>query len=63
MSIIISRGQCGHEVLWPLAGFVLGCSELKSVAALVNSQLVISCQFGFLISLCSIRISCLSLFE
>ena len=54
MSIIIFRGQCGHVVLWPLAGFVLGCSELKSVAALVNSQLVISCQFGFLISLCSI---------
>ena len=40
--------------LWPLAGFVLGCPELKSSATLVNSQLVASYQLGFLILLCSI---------
>ena len=32
--------------LWPLAGFVLGCPEFKSLAALVNSQLVATCQLG-----------------
>ena len=32
---------------WPLAGFVLGCSEFISSATLVNSQLVASCQLGF----------------
>ena len=36
--------------LWPLAGFVPGCPEFKSSATLV-SQLVASCQFGFLILL------------
>ena len=29
--------------LWRLSGFVFGCSELKSSASLVNSQLVASC--------------------
>ena len=38
--------------LWPLAGFVLGCPELKSSASLANSQLVASCQLGLLILLC-----------
>ena len=32
---------------WPLAGFVLGGSEIKSSATLVNSQLVASHQLGF----------------
>ena len=36
---------------WPLAGLVLGRPEFKSSAALVNSQLVASCQLGFLILL------------
>ena len=40
--------------LWPLAGFVLGCPEFKFSATLVNSQLVASCQLGFLILLCCI---------
>ena len=41
--------------LWTLAGFVLGCPELKSSVTLVNtSQLVASCQLGFLILLCCI---------
>ena len=40
--------------LWPLAGFVLGHPEFKSLATLVNSQLVASCQLGFLIHLCCI---------
>ena len=37
--------------LWPLAGFVLGHPEFKSLALLVhvNSQLVASYQLGFLI--------------
>ena len=37
--------------LWPLAGFVLGRPEFKSLALLVhvNSQLVASYQLGFLI--------------
>ena len=30
--------------LWPLAGFVRGRLEFKSLARLVNSQLVASCQ-------------------
>ena len=38
--------------LCPLAGFVLGRPEFKSSAILVNSQLVASCQLGFLILLC-----------
>ena len=40
--------------LWPLAGFVLGRPEFKFSATLVNSQLVVSCQLGFLILLCCI---------
>ena len=40
--------------LWPLAGFVLGRPEFISSATLVNSQLVASCQLGFLILLCCI---------
>ena len=40
--------------LWPLAGFVFGRLEFKSSAALVNSQLVASCQLEFLILLCCI---------
>ena len=35
--------------LWPLAGFVHGRSKFKSLATLVNSQLVASCQLRFLI--------------
>ena len=34
-------------LLWPLAGFVIGRPELKSLATLVNSQLVAFCQLGF----------------
>ena len=41
-------------LLWPLPGFVPSCPELKSLATLVNSLLVASCQLGFLILLCSI---------
>ena len=33
--------------LWPLAGFVLGHPEFKSLATLVNSQLAASSQLGF----------------
>ena len=44
--------------LWPLAGFVLGRSEFKFSATLVNSQLVAFCQLGFLILLCCIWIIC-----
>jgi len=40
--------------LWPLAGFVLGCPKFKSLAMIVNSQLVATCQLGFLILLCCI---------
>ena len=32
----------------PLAGFVLGRPEIKSSATPVNSQIVASCQLGFL---------------
>ena len=48
----------GLSSVWPLAGFVLGCSEFISSASLVNSQLVASCQMAFLILLCSIWIIC-----
>ena len=44
--------------LWPLAGFVLGRLEFKSSATLVNSQLVASCQLGFLILLYLNYLSC-----
>ena len=44
--------------LWPLAGFVLGRSEFKFSATLVNNQLVAFCQLGFLILLCCIWIIC-----
>ena len=33
--------------LWPLAGFVRGRLEFKSLARLVNSQLVASCYIVF----------------
>ena len=39
---------------WPLAGFALGPPEIKSLAMLVNRQLVAFCQLGFLILLCCI---------
>ena len=44
--------------LWPLAGFVLGRSEFKFSATLVNSHLVAFYQLGFLILLCCIWIIC-----
>ena len=45
-------------LLWPLAGFVLGRPEFKSSDTLVNSQLVVSCQFGISRLLCPICIIC-----
>ena len=45
---------CVLVPLWPLAGFVVGHPELKSLATLVNSQLIASYQLGFLIMLCCI---------
>ena len=33
--------------LWPLAGFVLGHPEFKSLATLVNSQLAAPASWGF----------------
>ena len=50
IGLIIPRSQAQVR-LWPLAVFVLGHPEFKSSATLVNSQLVASCQFGFLILL------------
>ena len=41
-------------LLWPLSGFILGHPQFKSLAMLVNSQLVASCQLGFSILLCCI---------
>ena len=41
-------------LLWPLPGFVLGRPNFKSFATLENSQLVASCQLGFIILLGSI---------
>ena len=49
--------------LWLLTALVLGHPKFKSSATLVNSQLVASCQWGFLILLCSIWIICFRLFE
>ena len=40
--------------LWPLAGFVNGRPEFKSSATLVNSQVGVPGQLGFLILLCYI---------
>ena len=40
--------------LWPLTGFVLGRPKFKSLATIVNSPLVASCQLGSLILLCCI---------
>ena len=50
-------------LLWPLARFVLGCHKFKSLAMLVNNQLVASCQLAVLILLCSVCIICFQLFE
>ena len=48
------ESRAGH-----LLDFVLGRPEFKSLATLVNSQLVASsCQLGFLILLCSIWVIC-----
>ena len=43
-------------LLWELAGFVLGSSELKSSVTLVISQFVAFCQLGYLILLCCNRV-------
>ena len=61
-SVILAEGQSARWtpnpavpvqfLLWPLAGFLLGCLEFKSSATLVNSQLVASHQLGFLILRC-----------
>lgn len=40
--------------LWPLDGFVLDHPQFKSLAMLVNNQLVVFCQLEFLILLWSI---------
>ena len=40
--------------LWPLKGFVLDHPQFKSLAMLVNNQLVVFCQLEFLILLWSI---------
>ena len=51
----VHRTRQVQVLLWPLAGFVpVGHPEFKSLATLVNSQLVASCQLGFLILLCCI---------
>ena len=44
--------------VWLLAGFVLDRPQLKSLATLVNSHLVASCQLGCLILSCRISIIC-----
>ena len=51
VGLIIPRSQVQAH-LWPLAVFVLSRPEFRSLATLVNSQLVTSCQLGFLILLC-----------
>ena len=51
--VVISRSQV-RVGPWPLAGFFLSRPEFRSSAALVNIQLVASCQFGFLILLCDV---------
>ena len=43
-----SDGPVFEVPLWPLAGFVLGRPEFKSSVALVNGQLFVSYQLGFL---------------
>ena len=45
----------GGVMLWPLTQFVLGFPEFKSLAMLVvNSQVVLSRQLGFLTLVCCI---------
>ena len=44
------------SALWPLAGFVRCHPKFKFSARLVNSQLVASCQLGYLILSCFICI-------
>jgi len=60
--LAIRRSQV-RVPLWPLAGFVVGRRQFRSSATLINSQLVASCQLGFLILLCCIRIICFQVFE
>ena len=52
-----------RDPLQRLAGFVLCHPEFRSFATLVNSQLVASCQLGFLILLCCIWIICFFVIE
>ena len=49
-----ARRTRSPAVLGSSRSFVLGSFEFKSSATLVNSQLVASCQLGFLILLCCI---------
>ena len=51
-------GRSGFESRSGDFGFVLGRSEVKSSATLVNSQLVAFCQLALLILLCCIWIIC-----
>ena len=47
-----------QALLWPIARFFLSCPKFKSLAMLVNNQLVASCQLVVLILLCSVCIIC-----
>ena len=67
----LSGQRIGLAIRWPMVpsptlatcwiNFVLGCPEFKSSATLV-SQLVASCQFGFLVLLCYVWIICFYFF-
>ena len=45
-SVNQTRNPAVQALLWPLAGFVLSGPKLKSLATLVNSQLIASYQVG-----------------
>ena len=49
-------------LFWPLAGFVLSCSEFKSSPKLLNNHLVASCQLGVFILLSSSLLDYINLF-
>ena len=49
-----SPRMTGNEAALTGLNFVLRCPKFKSLATIVNSQLVTSCQLGFFILLCCI---------
>ena len=46
MASVQHMGLAIRQLLWPLAGFIVGCREFKPLTTIINSQLVVSLPVG-----------------